>query len=296
MFHSIRYKEPVFRPPSEQHSLIIQITYGCSQNRCLFCGMYKNKSFKIRSVKKILSELRSIPVKKRSQIKRIFLADGDALIYPMEGLLYLLQSFQQLFPQLRRIGIYASPNSLKGKTSEELLKLKKHKINTLYFGLESGDEATLKNIQKGFNPIQMLHYCQKAQQVGLKLSVTAILGLAGQDRGMCHAQETSKWINLLSPRFFSLLTLIPRGNKEYLRMISLMTNGQLLEEALTIAETLAPTNTILRSNHVSNILHLSGTYPKDRKKIIKQAANALATAKSHPQWYNSLPESRGDMY
>lgn len=284
------YHEPVFRPPSEANSLIFQITIGCSQNSCGFCGMYKMKSFRVRPVEEILQEIALVPVHHRAYIQRVFLADGDALVYPQPGLLQLLDALSATFPNLTRIGLYASPNSLTTKTVAQLQVLREKKVRILYFGLESGDPQTLALARKGFTPQQMLELCRKAQQAGLKLSVTAILGLAGQERSEQHALATADWINALSPEYFSLLTMFRRHNDSYFQAIRPLRNGQVLEEALTIVRHLAPQRTILRSNHVSNILNLAGSYPKDRERIIAQAENALAQGRRHRQWFDQVPD------
>ena len=290
------YHAPVFRPPSEANSLIFQITIGCSQNSCGFCGMYKTKTFGIRSVAEIRQEIAQVPAHHRSHIQRVFLADGDALVYPQQGLLQLLDLLSEAFPRLTRVGLYASPNSLTTKTVAEMLALREKKVRILYFGLESGDADTLKLARKGFTPEQMLQLCRNAQQAGLKLSVTAILGLAGQARSEQHALATADWINALSPEYFSLLTMFRRHNDSYFQTIRPLSNGQVLEEALTIVRRLAPQRTILRSNHVSNILNLAGSYPKDRERIIAQAESALAQGRKHRQWFSQTSDYEEEFY
>jgi radical SAM superfamily enzyme YgiQ (UPF0313 family) len=286
----LTYDYPLYRPPSEAHSQIFQITLGCSQNHCTFCGMYKTKRFKVRAVAEIMAEMTRIPASHRARIQRVFLADGDALIYPQAGLLEILALLAENFPSLARIGIYASPRSLQSKSAAELGLLREKKLRILYFGLESGDAQTLAAVCKGFTPEEMFSLCRKAQQAGLKLSVTAILGLAGQERSREHARATARWITELSPEFFSLLTMFHRHNDDFLRSLALQTNGGILEETLEIVRHLNPQKTILRSNHVSNILNLAGTYPKDRDKIIALAERALLLAKRHPVWYSEVPD------
>lgn len=292
MYDYFPYDYPLYRPPSEAHSQIFQITLGCSQNHCTFCGMYKTKQFRLRPIAEVKAEIERIPASHRGYVKKVFLADGDALIYPQAGLTEILDILAENFPGLTRVGIYASPNSLKGKSVEDLTLLREKKLKILYFGLESGDEMTLSAINKGFTPDVMLDLCRKAQQAGMKLSVTAILGLAGQERSQEHARATAQWITALSPAFFSLLTMFRRHNDDYLRTITLQTNGGILTEAVEIVRHLAPQKTILRSNHVSNLLNLSGSYPKDRDKIIALAEGALLQAKQHPDWFNEVPDYR----
>lgn len=288
--HYFNYEEPVFRPPSEARSLILQITIGCSQNQCKFCGMYKMKTFRIRDVADIAEEIESIPQEHRNYYKRIFLADGDALVYPQSKLITILDLLNEKFPNLNRVGIYASPKSLTTKNVNELQQLKSRKLRILYFGLESGDAFTLEATGKGYHPEKMLELCRKAQMAGLKLSITAILGLAGRVRSHEHALATAAWINQLSPEYFSLLTMFQRHNDAYFDQIEPLNNGEIIQEALTIVKNLQPQKTILRSNHVSNILNLAGSYPKDRERIIAQTEMALAAARLHPDWYAMVPD------
>ncbi len=290
MYDYFSYDYPLYRPPSEGRSQIFQVTLGCSQNHCTFCGMYKSKKFRVRPVAEIAAEIAAIPVAHRSHVQRVFLADGDALIYPQPGLVEILDLLAETFPNLTRVGIYASPNSLSHKSVADLTLLREKKLRILYFGLESGDAKTLAAVNKGFNPAEMLALCGKAQDAGLKLSVTAILGLAGRERSREHARATAEWVTALSPEYFSLLTMFQRHNDDFLRSISLQTNGGVIEEALELVRHLAPQKTILRSNHVSNILNLAGSYPKDREKIIALAESALSQAQLHPAWFNEVPD------
>lgn len=290
------YVEPVFRPPSEAGSLILQPTVGCSQNRCRFCGMYKMKQFRVRPVAEVLRDIAAVPPAHRPLIQRVFLGDGDGLVYPQAGLVTILDHLAATFPRLTRVGAYASPNSLTSKSVEALALLREKKLRILYFGLESGDAATLELADKGFTPEQMLGQCRKAKEAGMKLSITAILGLAGRQRSIEHAAATADWINALSPEYFSLLTMFRRHNDDYFRLIEPLSNGEVIVEALEIARRLRPQHTILRSNHVSNILHLAGSYPKDRERIIAQAEAALTEARRHPEWFGHVPDYQEEYY
>ncbi|WP_020676784.1 radical SAM protein [Geopsychrobacter electrodiphilus] len=284
------YNQPLFRPPSEGRSLIFQITLGCSQNDCTFCGMYKMKQFSLRPVAEIQAEMQMIPLARRAMVQRVFLGDGDALVYPQAGLGEILDLLAVNFPNLTRVAAYASPNSLTTKSVEELRLLRDKKLRILYFGLESGDDATLLLIKKGFNAQRMLQLCQKAKDAQLKLSVTAILGLAGRTRTREHALATADWVTQLSPEYFSLLTMFRRHNDAHFALIDQLSNGEVLQEALTVVRALSPQKTILRSNHVSNILHLEGSYPKDRERIIGQAEHCLVQGARDPDWYNLVPD------
>jgi radical SAM superfamily enzyme len=258
--------------------------------------MYKMKQFRIRPLQDIFGEIESIPKNHRDYVQRVFLGDGDGLVYPQKGLVAILDKLIETFPNLTRVAAYASPNSLTTKSLDDLEQLRQKKLRILYFGLESGDVETLKLVRKGFEPDVMLELCRKAQDAGMKLSITAILGLAGRERSAEHASATADWINALSPEYFSLLTMFRRHNDDYFKLIQALSNGEVLEEALAIVSRLNPRRTILRSNHVSNNLHLSGSYPKDREKVIAQAEAALMEGRKHPDWFRVVPDYEEEFF
>lgn len=290
------YIEPVFRPPSEARSLIFQITVGCSQNQCAFCGMYKGKRFYCRPVQEILEEIREIPGRFRMRIDRVFLADGDALVYPFDGLMTILDVLSSTFPNLKRVASYASPRSLTTKTAEQLLRLREMKLRILYFGLESGDDMTLERIRKGYNSDRMAELALMAREAGMKLSVTAILGLAGRGRSSEHAQSTAAWVNRVNPEYFSLLTLFHRHNEPFVKSLDQCTRGELMLEARELLCGLSPEKTILRSNHVSNFLNLAGSYPKDRERLINDVDQALRHAERYPCFLDEVPVYEEEYY
>jgi radical SAM superfamily enzyme YgiQ (UPF0313 family) len=292
----LTYDHPLFRPPSEASSLIFQITIGCSRNLCAFCGMYKGKKFRIKSTEDIFAEIDAIPVPLKSSVDRVFLADGDALVYPFAGLADILDRLASSFPNLKRVGAYASPQSLVTKSPDELAFLRGKKLRILYFGLESGDDATLIAVNKGYTAAEMAHEALKARSAGIKLSVTAILGLAGRARSLEHARATADWVNRVNPEFFSLLTLFPRHNKEFVKRLQQCTRGDLLAEARELVLNLHPNKTILRSNHVSNFLLLYGSYPKDRERIIADVETAFSCARSVPGYIDGFPEYGEEHY
>ena len=290
------YIEPVFRPPSEARSLIFQITVGCSQNHCAFCGMYKGKAFRLRPVDEILAEIAEIPHLYRSRIDRVFLADGDALVYPFAGLVTILDALAAAFPALNRVASYASPNSLTTKSPDELTRLREKRLRILYFGLESGDDPTLQLINKGFAADEMAALASKAREAGIKLSVTAILGLAGRTRSLNHARATAAWVNRVNPEYFSLLTLFHRHNDAFIKLMDQCTRRELMLEARELLTQLNPDRTILRSNHVSNFLELAGSYPKDRERLIADVDAAMSRAASYPGFLDGVPEYEEEYY
>lgn len=284
-----RYVEPLFRPPSEAGSLIFQVTVGCSQNTCTFCGMYKGKRFHVRPVPEIIEEIAEIPEHYRHKIDRVFLADGDALVYPFDGLIEILDTLSATFPHLTRVGSYASPNSLTTKSPEQLALLREKRLRILYFGLESGDDETLLRIKKGFSADELAQQALKAREAGIKLSVTAILGLAGSRLSLRHAAETAAWVNRVNPEYFSLLTLFNRHNEDFVSGLDQCTRRELMLEARELLVHLNPTRTILRSNHVSNFFQLAGNYPKDKRRLIGDVDTALERAGQCPGFLDAVP-------
>ena len=290
------YEEPLFRPPSEARSLIFQITIGCSQNHCTFCGMYKGKRFRLKPVAEVLAEIAAIPERYRSHVDRVFLADGDAVVYPFEDFCAILDALTATFPGLTRVGAYASPNSLTTKSPDELQVLREKRLRILYFGLESGDDETLRAIDKGFGSDKMAELAIKARVAGMKLSVTAILGLAGKGRSLEHARATAEWVNRVNPEYFSLLTLFQRHNDDFFRGLDQCTRRELMREARELLLHLNPARTILRSNHVSNFLNLSGSYPRDRERLISDVDAALVRAARIPGFLDEIPDYGEEYY
>lgn len=258
--------------------------------------MYKGKQFRLKPLAEVLGEIAAIPERYRRQVERVFLADGDALVYPYIGLHAILDALEATFPRLNRVGAYASPNSLTTKTGQELAQLRDKKLRILYFGLESGDDATLAAVRKGFDAGQMAELALAAREAGMKLSVTAILGLAGRERSLEHARATAAWVNRVNPEYFSLLTLFHRHNDDFVRSLEQCTHRDLLLEARELVMHLAPARTILRSNHVSNFLNLAGSYPKDRLRLIADVDDALAHAGTLPGFLDAIPDYAEEYY
>lgn len=290
------YIEPLFRPPSEARSLIFQITVGCSQNQCRFCGMYKEKNFHVRPLQEILAEIAEIPAGYRPRIDRVFLADGDALVYPFADLCTILDALAATFPALTRVASYASPNSLTTKNADQLALLRKKRLKVLYFGLESGDDVTLLAVNKGFESARMAELALMSREAGMKISVTAILGLAGVKRSLQHARATAEWVNRVNPEYFSLLTMFHRHNDDFVSSLQQCTRRELMLEAREMLLYLHPTKTILRSNHVSNFLNLAGSYPKDRERLIADVDTALKHASVRVGFLDEVPAYQEEYY
>jgi hypothetical protein len=258
--------------------------------------MYKGKKFHIRPVGEILAEIAEIPAHYHSRIDRVFLADGDALVYPFDDLCTILDALTATFPALTRVASYASPNSLTTKSAEQLAQLRAKRLKILYFGLESGDDATLLAVNKGFDSARMAELALTAREAGMKLSVTAILGLAGRERSLGHARATAEWVNRVNPEYFSLLTMFHRHNDDFVRSLQQCTRRELMLEAREMLLHLHPSKTILRSNHVSNFLNLAGSYPKDRERLIADVDAALAYAAGRPDILDEVPSYQEEYY
>lgn len=190
----MRYEGAVYRPPSEAYSLIIQATIGCSHNKCTFCSMYKDKQFRIRKLDEIIEDL-YMARKAYGKIKRVFLADGNALVLKTEDLKKILFKINELFPECERIGIYSAPKDILGKTDSELKELKEHGLGIAYLGIESGSDRILKEIKKGVSSKEIIEAGQKIMRSGIKLSVTLISGLGGKENWIEHAEKSANVIN-----------------------------------------------------------------------------------------------------
>lgn len=274
------YDYPLYRPPSEAYSLIIQATLGCSQNKCTFCSMYKSKKFTIKPLEQIKKEIDffRIYVKKA---ERIFLADGDALIMPMKILKEIFIYINEKFPEAERISLYGSPKSILLKTPEELLELKNLGLGLIYLGVESGSDKILSSVKKGVSREEIIAAGKKVKKVGIPLSVTAIAGLGGKENSIEHAVETASLISEINPDYFGVLTLMLEEGTELLeeykkgKFIPLSSSEILEETKLMIKNINVKEKCIFRSNHASNYVSLKGTLPYEKENILKTIDSAL---------------------
>lgn len=274
------YDYPLYRPPSEAYSLIIQATLGCSQNKCTFCSMYKSKKFTIKPLEQIKKEIDffRIYVKKA---ERIFLADGDALIIPMKILKEIFIYINEKFPEAERISLYGSPKSILLKTPEELLELKNLGLGLIYLGVESGSDKILSSVKKGVSREEIITAGKKVKKVRIPLSVTAIAGLGGKENSIEHAVETASLISEINPDYFGVLTLMLEEGTELLEeykkgnFIPLSSSEILEETKLMIKNINVKEKCIFRSNHASNYVSLKGTLPYEKENILKTIDSAL---------------------
>ena len=289
-----QYDEPVYRPPSEGSSLILQATIGCSHNRCAFCLMYKQKRFRVKPWDQFKSEIDEASLRLPGT-KRIFLADGDAFVISSDRLEQILDYLYSSFTGLQRVTAYANPVNLLNKTVDEMRILREKGLKILYYGVETGDPKLLELIDKGADPDQMAEGCKKAQEAGLKISVTVILGLGGRKGSLRHAQLTGRLINRISPRYLSALTLMLGSYQEDFRKMmgdSFEFNRPVddLRELKELVLTLENDRCIFRSNHASNYLPLKGTLLKDKKSLIDTIDHALDDPEGYlrKEWMRGL--------
>mgnify|MGYP001591474745 CR=1 FL=1 len=276
---NIHYEEPVFRPPSEAQSLILQATIGCSHNRCAFCGMYKGKRFRIRDLSEIRADILEAGTR-WPHTRRVFLADGDAMALSTENLAAVLDLLNESFHDLSRVGIYVNAANVLSKTDGDLRLLSQKKLKTGYLGLESGNKEILDEMHKGATAGEMVEAVCRCQENGIRMSVMVLLGLGGEERSREHAEDTAMALNLMNPRYLSFLAVMPVEETPLFRRIQKgdfreLTPWQTLLEMKMILQALRLEGTIFRSNHASNYLALSGRFPQDKERLISEIDNAL---------------------
>ncbi len=278
------YSQPLYRPPSEARSLILQVTEGCSHNKCRFCYMYKCKDFRLKSKEEIIEHIEWLkPMYKNTD--RIFLADGNVLCLKTEKLLELLEYIKGEFPRVQRISSYSGPLDLLRKSSDELKLIKEAGLELLYMGVESGSDKVLSLMSKGVSQKEMIEAGQKAIQAGFKFSCMIISGLGGTEYMEEHAIESAKVISAINPHYFSLLRLVVEEDSELAEDVRqgkfhLLTPTQVLDENIIMLENMELTDCIFRANHVSNHVNQSGTLNRDKDMLIK----SLKDLRSNPDF------------
>ena len=269
----IEYDYPLFRPPSEANSLILQITHGCSRNKCAFCEMYTSKKFRLKKFEKIKEEIELLS-KTNQRISKVFLADGDAFVLKTSKLMEILAELNKVFPGLRRISTYAKPKDLLNKSLEELKELKEAGLNLVYTGLETGDDELLKLINKGESFQSSADGMINCKKAGIKSSVMIINGLGGKKMSEQHAINSAKLVNLIQPDYLSTLVLsFPYELEHFKKRINFefepLTKLELIEElGLFISQTNLE-STVYRSDHASNYLVLKGILGRDKENLLQ---------------------------
>ena len=253
----IRYEGQLYRPPSEANSLILQATLGCSYNECTFCGMYRDKRFRVRPLKELKAEIAWAKHEVGDRVQKVFLADGDALVAKASFLEQLLDELTEAFPRLRRVSVYASPQSLQVRTVEEMARLRARGLTLYYLGIESGSDVVLERLKKGVDADEMIRVALKAHEAGVKLSTMILLGAGGRAGSAEHAAASARVVNAIQPRFVSTLVMTPvedtplweedqRGEVDHLEPL------ELARELRAFVGDLELRGSVFRSNHASN--------------------------------------------
>lgn len=275
----IEYDEPVFRPPAEARSAIIQATLGCSWNKCAFCEMYTSKNFKVKNIEVLKKEIEVLS-KYYSGAKKIFLADGNAFVLSASKLIPILNEINTQFERIQRVSSYALPKDILNKSEAELKQLKELGLKLLYIGIETGDDELLKMINKGETFNSTVEGILKAHDAGIDTSIMIINGLGGQIFSEQHALNSAQIINRISPKFLSTLTLsLPYGLKHFTEKFKgeyqQQTIVELHEELKLFIQNLELHNVIYRSDHISNNLLLKGNLGRDKELLIDQLNKAI---------------------
>jgi radical SAM superfamily enzyme YgiQ (UPF0313 family) len=276
----MHYEGNIIRPPSEANSILLQVTVGCSRNKCTFCGTYKGERFRIKSDAVIIEDI-AFAAKYCKRQRRVFLCDGDALIVPQKRILKILAEIENRLPWVTRVGLYANAKALHMKTAEELIELKSHGVGIFYMGLETGDDLTLKKIRKGASSRDMIEMGIKAKRAGIKLSITVLLGIAGPQRSQIHAVETGRVLSAIDPDYVGALSLmlIP-GTPLYQDYKSgefrLIEPHEMLAELRTMIASTNLTRGLFHANHASNYLPIRARLPKEKEPTLRLIDAALA--------------------
>jgi len=289
----MRYSGNIFRPPSEADSLLIQITIGCSHNRCSFCAMYRDKEFRVRPVDEVLEDIALARDYCGQEVRRVFLCDGNALILPMPYLLKVLAGLHQSFPELQRVGVYANARDIAHKSDEDLRELVRHKLSIFYLGMESGSDEILKQIDKGATSAEMVAAVQKATAAGMKSSVIYLLGMGGRKLWRENAVESARAVSQMNPNYLSALTVTvvpgtPLAEQVKSGEFELPSPEEFAAELRLFLENVTVKATVFRSNHASNYVPLEGRLPKDKARMVAELDAAICHHHFKPEYLRGL--------
>ena len=272
------YEGLIIRPPSEAYSLLLQVTTGCSHNKCTFCGTYRQKKFKIKSLEQIKKDLNE--ASHYEDVNRVFLCDGDSLIIPQPRLEEILELINKNLPDIERIGTYANAKSILRKSIEELKKLKDLGLKIIYLGVETGNKELLKEIHKGATYEQMVEAGRRVKEAGIQLSVTVLLGLGGIEKSIEHALDTAKILSDINPDYVGALTVmfVPETElyEDYLAgRFVLPDKFGFIRELYLMIDKSNFTNCYFTSNHASNYLSVKAHLPREKEKILKMTGSVI---------------------
>lgn len=281
----MHYEGVIYRPPSEAYSLLIQATIGCPHNKCTFCAMYKEVKFRLRPVEDIKADLKEAEQRYGNAIPSIFFPDGNTIIMKTDQLAEIFTCSHQLFPQLQRITLYGAARFITKKSMEELIRLKEAGLSRIHMGMESGDDVTLQQLQKGSTAEMIIDAGTKVKKAGIDLSMYYLVGAGGLERTREHAEESARVVNAIRPDFLRLRTLVPVPNTplwdQYQRgEFSLLSPHQALREIYVLVKNLEAQGTRVLSDHVSNYWNVEGIIPADREHMLAEIDRALTIDES----------------
>jgi radical SAM superfamily enzyme YgiQ (UPF0313 family) len=289
----MHYEGNIIRPPSEAHSILLQVTVGCSHHKCTFCSSNEQGGFKIKSDDIIMEDIAFAAAYCRRQ-DRVFLCDRDAMIVPQKRLQSILKEIRKKLPWVTRVGTYANAKSLGLKTLEELKLLKKDGLGIIYMGLESGDDVTLANVKKGADSKRMIEMGQKAKAAGFKVSLTVLLGVAGKARSDIHARETGRVLSAIDPDYVGALSLMlipgtPLYRDYEAGRFPLLNAVEMLKELRTMIAYTNLSNGLFHANHASNYLPIRAVFPQDKSDTLDLIDRALSGRVAlKPEWMRAL--------
>ncbi|MCG6918348.1 MAG: B12-binding domain-containing radical SAM protein [Deltaproteobacteria bacterium] len=289
----MHYEGTIIRPPSEALSILLQVTLGCSHNKCTFCGTYKDKHFTIKDDQTIMADIR-FASKYMSNQHRLFLMDGDGLIIPQRKLVWILKMIKEHLPWVRRVGAYANAKSVKMKSDEDLVELKEKGLGILYLGVESGDNETLRRVCKGSTAENLIKQGQRIKAAGIKLSVTVLLGIAGRANSLKHARATGRLLSAMDPNYIGALTVMilpntPLDDDYRAGRFELPDTRELLVELREMFKHTHLSGGLFMANHASNYLPIKARLPKDREKTLALIDAALrGEIDLKPEWMRGL--------
>lgn len=290
----MKYEGMIIRPPSEAASLLLQVTVGCSHNKCTFCSTYKGKKFRIKKFDETEEDI--LEAGNYGSIERVFLCDGDALIIPQSRLVEIVKSIKNNIKGVRRVGTYANAKSILRKTPDDLIELQNLGLKIVYLGIETGSEELLRKINKGVNYEQMVEAGHKIKEAGITLSVTVLLGIGGSEKSVEHAMDTAGILTSIDPDYVGALTvMVVPGTPLYEKYISgefmLPDTFGFLEELRLIIANSDFTDCFFTSNHASNYLPIRARMPLEKEKTVKMIYNVINSGNSgilRPEYLRGL--------
>ena len=268
----MRYEGNMYRPPSEWQSYLLQLTIGCSHNACTFCGMFKDKRFRVRQLSEVLEDI-DMAKEQYGTLNQVFLCDGDAISLDTADLLKIIHKIKRVFPEVKEISTYASAKGTLAKSDEELMLLKEAGLTKAYLGVESGDDKVLSDTHKGVNVMQMTEAGKALVRAGIDLYAIILIGLAGKDRSKENAIATAKIINEIKPQNLAAMTYMPVPNTPMYKDIengkfSVLTDKECLQETRWLVENLDKRHMYFTSTHASNYVPIEGDIYSEKESIL----------------------------